>query len=193
MGGQRSHGCRRHNWFRNQTISFNESHTNLERRHRHWVGGGELLEPAECTLYKTGRGCSRAKSSFIDAFGSATGFRVGGGLVTDKPEAGTSQETLVGAIVESVEEAVEKAIDEVEEAVAEVREIVVDVAEEVAEVAAEVVEIAEEVETVANEIEAVVHSDTVEEIKAEAEHVAEVAVEIEHVAEEVVAAVAKEE
>merc|ERR1712128_203549 len=88
MGGQRSHGCRRHNWFRNQTISFNESHTNLERRHRHWVGGGELLEPAECTLYKTGRGRSRAKSSFIDAFGSATGFRVGGGLVTDKPEAG---------------------------------------------------------------------------------------------------------
>merc|ERR1712106_111113 len=108
-------------------------------------------------------------------------------------EAETSQETLVEAIVESVEEAVEKAIDEVEEAVAEVREIVVDVAEEVAEVAAEVVEIAEEVETVANEIEAVVHSDTVEEIKAEAEHVAEVAVEIEHVAEEVVAAVAKEE
>merc|ERR1712106_74393 len=108
-------------------------------------------------------------------------------------EAETSQETLVEAIVESVGEAVEKAIDEVEEAVAEVREIVVDVAEEVAEVAAEVVEIAEEVETVANEIEAVVHSDTVEEIKAEAEHVAEVAVEIEHVAEEVVAAVAKEE
>merc|ERR1711935_452896 len=93
-------------------------------------------------------------------------------------EAETSQETLVEAIVESVEEAVEKAIDEVEEAVAEAREIVVDVAEEVAEVAAEVVEIAEEVETV-------VHSDTVEEIKAEAEHVAEVAVEIEHVAEEV--------
>merc|ERR1711935_1170466 len=87
-------------------------------------------------------------------------------------EAETSQETLVEAIVESVEEAVEKAIDDVEEAV---------------------VEIAEEVETVANEIEAVVHSDTVEEIKAEAEHVAEVAVEIEHVAEEVVAAVAKEE
>merc|ERR1711935_538769 len=108
-------------------------------------------------------------------------------------EAETSQETLVEAIVESVEEAVEKAIDDVEEAVAEAREIVVDVAEEVAEVAAEVVEIAEEVETVANEIEAVVHSDTVEEIKAEAEHVAEVAVEIEHVAEEVVAAVAKEE
>merc|ERR1711892_586349 len=76
-------------------------------------------------------------------------------------EAETSQETLVEAIVESAEEA--------------------------AEVAAEVVEIAEEVETVANEIEAVVHSDTVEEIKAEAEHVAEVAVEIEHVAEEVVA------
>merc|ERR1712106_963860 len=100
-------------------------------------------------------------------------------------EAAASQETLVEAIVESVEEAVEKAIDEVEEAVAEVREIVVDVAEEVAEVAAEVVEIAEEVETVANEIEAVVHTDTVEEIKAEAEHVAEVAVEIEHVAEEV--------
>merc|ERR1712106_379301 len=108
-------------------------------------------------------------------------------------EAETSQETLVEAIVESVEEAVEKAIDDVEEAVAEAREIVVDVAEEVAEVAAEVVEIAEEVETVANEIEAIVHSDTVEEIKAEAEHVAEVAVEIEHVAEEVVAAVAKEE
>merc|ERR1711892_696845 len=108
-------------------------------------------------------------------------------------EAETSQETLVEAIVESVEEAVEKAIDDVEEAVAEAREIVVDVAEEVAEVAAEVVEIAEEVETVANEIEAVVHSDTVEEIKAEAEHVAEVAIEIEHVAEEVVAAVAKEE
>merc|ERR1711935_1312310 len=108
-------------------------------------------------------------------------------------EAETSQETLVEAVVESVEEAVEKAIDDVEEAVAEAREIVVDVAEEVAEVAAEVVEIAEEVETVANEIEAVVHSDTVEEIKAEAEHVAEVAVEIEHVAEEVVAAVAKEE
>merc|ERR1711935_320757 len=97
-------------------------------------------------------------------------------------EAETSQETLVEAIVESVEEAV-----------AEAREIVVDVAEEVAEAAVEVVEIAEEVETVANEIEAVVHSDTVEEIKAEAEHVAEVAVEIEHVAEEVVAAVAKEE
>merc|ERR1711935_119389 len=76
-------------------------------------------------------------------------------------EAETSQETLVEAIVESVEEAVEKAIDEVEEAVAEAREIVVDVADE----------IAEEVETVANEIEAVVHSDTVEEIKAEAEHV----------------------
>merc|ERR1711935_715014 len=86
-----------------------------------------------------------------------------------------------------------KPVEVIEEAVAEAREIVVDVAEEVAEVAAEVVEIAEEVETVANEIEAVVHSDTVEEIKAEAEHVAEVAVEIEHVAEEVVAAVAKEE